>query len=344
MIAAILSSLCLAIMVILDQLMMKDTYSNSPAQAIIVSSVGGALFGITSTLVWWFFDVHTFSEHFSNSLQWLYPYGLLVLIAGILSSQVLHQYFVCFSKNADGNIIAGWLAATPVFVYIAVAGLGVLHIIPTSNLYTFSKMLGVVLTTLGLYLLEKIPTEKNESQTPYGINLLSFMVLSVIYIILIDWTLKSGSLALDVPVQTLTISLLPWFWIGFLYGARTALKKEHRKQFSMNWSNLKKFLIPILLIEIIGMYVFFFEFIGIGELDSVSVALITSLHAMVVWLASVMLGLYHKRLSQSNQSSGHICGMTISQSALQQFSAPAIVRYKQAACVLIVIAGVLLFF
>jgi hypothetical protein len=92
------------------------------------------------------------------------------------------------------------------------------------------------------------------------------------------------------------------------------------------------------------MYVFFFEFIGLGELNSVTVALITGLHAVGVWIASVGLGLYHKRLDQNKRSTFSVCGVTVEQSALRQFVSPATVRYKQAGCVLIVATGIMLFF
>jgi len=344
MIAAILSSLCLAIMVILDQLMMKDTYDNSPAQAIIVSSVGGAMFGLASTFTWWTLDSNSFGQYGTHTIQWLYPYGLLVALAGVLSSQVLHQYFICFSKNADGNVIASWLAATPVFVYVTVLVLGALDLIATDNLYSYKTIIGVLVTCLGLYLLEKVSTAGNPKTTNYRPNLVMFLVLSVIYIILIDWTLQSGSQTLEVQPEIITLTLLPWFWVGFLYGARTALEKKHRDAFKINWPTVRRFLLPILILEIIGMYVFFFEFIGLGELDSVTVALITGLHAVGVWIASVGLGLYHKRLDQNKRSTFSVCGVTVEQSALRQFVSPATVRYKQAGCVLIVATGIMLFF
>jgi hypothetical protein len=344
MIAAIISAVCLAVMVILDQLMMKDIYNNSPAQAIIVSSVGGTIFGLVSTFIWWIIDPNTFTILAQNALLWLYPYGLLIVIAGGISSQVLHQYFICFSKNADGNIVASWLAATPIFVYITVLVLEALDLLHSESLYSISTIAGVLLTTVGLHALERVSSANQIEPAKYQSNLVMFLVLSVIYIILIDWTLDTGAVVLGVSTSTLTITLLPWFWIGFLYGARTALNKEHRAAFRANWSTVKQFALPILFLEVIGMYVFFFEFVGLGELDPVSIALITGLHAVVVWIASVGLGTYSRRTVDRAESSVMVWKLQISKEALQQFALPVSVRYKQAFCVVVTMTGILLFF
>jgi len=331
-------------MLILDRLMMKDTYDNSPAQAIIISSVGGTIFGLLSTFIWWTIGPDSLSVYAGNAISWLYPYGLLVMVAGVLSSQVLHQYFVCFSKKIDSNVIASWIAATPVFVYIAMIGLEQTNIILGESLYSISTLGGVLLTTLGLYCLEKSSTCKTNGQDTYHINLLMFLVLSVIYIILIDWTLETGSSILAVSTTTFTMSLLPWFWVGFLYGARTALKKKHRDKFKTNWPKVRMFLLPIFVLEIIGMYVFFFEFIGLGELDPLTVALITGLHAVVVWLVSVGLGLYSKKMVRNKREFISFAGLQLSQDALEQFDAPMSVRRKQAQSAFIVMIGLILFF
>jgi hypothetical protein len=344
MIPATLSAVCLAIMVILDQLMMKDIYNNSPAQAIIVSSVGGTFFGLLSTFIWWIIDPNAFTMLAQNALLWWYPYGLLIVIAGGISSQVLHQYFICFSKNADCNIVASWLAAAPIFVYITVILLETSGLLQTKSLYSLSTIAGVLLTTAGLHALERVTSVNQVGPAKYQSNIVMFLVLSVIYIILIDWTLDTGAEVLGVSTSTLTMTLLPWFWIGFLYGARTALNKEHRATFRANWSTVKQFALPILLLEVIGMYVFFFEFVGLGELDSVSIALITGLHAVVVWIASVGLGVYSRHIVSREESFVTVWKLQISKEALQQFALPISARYKQAACVLVIMAGILLFF
>lgn len=344
MIAAILSAVCLAAMVILDQLMMKDTYDNSPSQAIIISSVGGSTLGLTSTAAWWLMQPEPIMWYVHNVFTWAYPFGLLIALAGVLSSQVLHQYFVCFSKNADGNVVASWLAATPVFVYVTVIVLDTLGLLQTGALYSSSTVLGVLLATAGLFLLERVSNPRQFGPGNYWPNLVMFLVLNVIYIILIDWTLTTGAEILGVTTTTLTLSLLPWYWFGFLYGARTALQKRHREKFRVNLQTIKRYIAPIIVVEIIGMYVFFFEFVGLSELNPVSVALVTGLHAILVWVTSVLLGVYAHKLKQREQNSVTLGTIKVSFTAIQQFQQPTNVRVKQAACVVTVLAGVFLFF
>lgn len=291
--AACLSSFSLGIMVLFDRLMMGDCYKNKPDQAWFVSSVAGAGFGLIATLAMWF-GYAAMTE--TTLLDIIGGIGsltaleiVMMMLAGACNVQVLHHYFRLFipaSKDAEVNetAIAMWLASSPIFIFattilLSILGLnhGVLAGLEDAELTT-SFGIAVIVTVAAMVGFETYKSPVSNLFKRYG-EIGKMLIMIVLYTLIISGILRDSEMT-----TVMALSIQPFFWIGFAAGIRTMLIKQNRIDFTKNWPRIKKFVAPIITVEIIGMSVYFFEFFALKGADPTYVNLIIGAHIVPVFL------------------------------------------------------------
>ncbi len=342
MILAFLSSLSLTTMVILDRILIKDCYADDSKQALFLSTSASMTFGLVATFAYWLASDIQLEVIYSTLFAWLSTYGILIFIAGFLSAQVTYHYFTCFSMNGDSTVVASWLAATPIFVY-----LGGFLLYLTSFLYeplpfNPKMLLAVLITSLSLVFLEKMSNTGKQEISSYKKHLVFMLIVNTAYLLLIDQTFAHASTINNLDIKIFILAMLPIYWIGFgsilpiltSSSDRAALMKNH---------TLKSYIIAIVIVEIFGMLVFFFEFLGLGTLDSVTVSIIVGLHVIPVWAISVILTKVGKDMSSKGLNEKTVIGIPLSRTTLEEFSVKSNDVPLQLLLVLTTVLGISLF-
>lgn len=318
MILAIFSSLSLSIMIVIDKLMIKDCYEGNVKHALFVSSFFGLVFGIGSTIFYWVVSGGGVGVYFSILLHYLDPYGFLVMLAGVLSIQVLYHYFTCFSEDADSTVMASWFAAAPIFVYFASYSLQFFGIFFENIHFSWLMAVVVIVTAGSLSILERISYVDFGHVRKYRHHLFLMLFFNTVYVLLIDQTLGYAAEHVSISNHVFVLSMLPMYWLGFAAGMRFFIPAHERSSF-IEKNSIQKFIIPILVVELFGMFVFFFEFLGLGQLDPVTVSIIVGLHVIPVWLLSVWLSRVGKSYVASGKTHGSFLGAPITSETLSDF-------------------------
>ncbi len=322
-IASFLGAVCMALMVTTDRLMVGDCYQGKSNQAWFVSSLAGSAFGLILTAIVWLGSVHfglvdSIQALFVFAYELLFWKGLAALVVGALGVQILLHYFRCFEENAHSAAIAAWFAATPIFVFVGMLLFGaVVHINGVSATSTEPIwVLGVILATGGLILFERITGGPAGNVKKYKNELVLLLVFNVLYAVALKQTF---SIERTGPGMLEAIALMPFYWIGFAAGMRVMISKKERDAFRNNWhKRIRYFVIPILFVEVIGMLVFFFEYIAFTSLDPSLVTIIMGAHVFLVYIFDLMLGRLRHRMELRNQRKLYIAGMRILQHKLPQ--------------------------
>jgi limonene-1,2-epoxide hydrolase len=300
LIATLLSALFLTVMVVADKLIIGDCYNDNHEHAWIVSSGAGATFGFILTAIAWLFYVVFIGE--GNVLvnyteAFIFPYGLLILMAGILSIQTLRHYFHCFSEAGDSTAVAGWLAMTPLFIYGLVYSLFTLSTKLNINFglnfsvaqVSFEFALYTIVATLALVAFERVGGHGNDRKGAYYGQLTLMLIFNVLYTVIIHFTVVRVTEVSGNELASLLV-LLPFYWLGFAVGMRPLLHHDRRRDFTYAWNTrIVYYIIVVLFTEIIGMLVFFTEFFGLGTLDPAYVALLIGGHVLLVYVITKWL-------------------------------------------------------
>ncbi len=301
--ASILSSICLALMVVTDRLMVGDCYESNSNHAWFVSSAAGSLFGIILTLLVSFGMILanqiTLSQLLNEIVAIFWWQGLAMIGIGAVAIQLLLHYFRCFAEEAHAASIASWLAATPIFVYLGMLLITALFgdIETITDYLQLPLFLGVVLATAGLVLFERLTSGKGAGTGKYKRDLLLMILCNVIYIVGVKAVFEhteSGTSFTNV------LALMLFYWIGFAAGIRVLWRRERRSDFIVNWQKkIRHYVLPILFVEIIGMLVFWFEFLGLTELEPTFVSIIVGANIFLVYLMDIGLGILRQKLEKS---------------------------------------------
>jgi hypothetical protein len=294
--ACILGAICMALMVVTDRIMVGDCYQSKSNHAWFVSSVAGSLFGLILTFFVWvgamlLGTVESLSDLVSLAIKLFLWKGVATFLVGVIGIQILLHYFRCFEEKAHATAIASWLAATPIFVFICMIAFASLIPIdgvsgsPTNILW----ILGVLLATGGLILFERVSGGPLGNTKTYRKELLKLLLVNTLYAVMLKQTFSIGH---DTGSNlTEAIALMPYYWLGFAAGIRVILKKGEWSTFKSNWStHIRFFIAPILFVEIIGMLVFFFEYVGLSGLDPTYVSIVMGSHIFLVYLLDIVLG------------------------------------------------------
>jgi len=294
LIATILSGVCYSLMVVTDKLLIGDCYQKNSNQAWFVSSVAGSLFGLALTVVviLGFIIAGQFSWiEFMQVTQSLFIWkGFLMILIGAAGIQILLHYFRCFAEEANSAAIASWFAATPIFIYLGMYALSL--IVPLEEaikpLTDTAWIVGILIATFGLIGFEMVSGYPNSGKSiTYARELFLMLLFNVVYIIGLTHLLSSVS---NDNKLIEVLAFMPFYWIGFAAGSRIMFSAHERAEFSKNWKNrLHLFIVPILLVEIIGMLVFWFEYFGLTELDPAYVSIIIGANIYLVYILNHIL-------------------------------------------------------
>jgi hypothetical protein len=322
LIATILCAICMAVMLVADKLMLGDCYQGKPNHAWFVSSVAGGAFGLILTLLIWISiaslsEIGDFVTILEASINLLFWKGLLVMVAGACGVQVLFHYFHCFNEDAHSASIAGWIAATPIFVFCATVALLLFQSVFSVNVINESSIsihpifiLGAIVATIGLILFESVSNQVVKNLNNYRKDLALMLTFNVIGIILLQQVLVSENVY---GTSLYIIALLPYYWIGFFAGARILLPKKERAAFKQNWRGSIRFsLQAILFVEVIGMLVFCFEYFGLSKLDPTYVSIIVGSHIFLVYFIDSFFIKFASRMRLKNQDTIKLLGLTVS--------------------------------
>jgi hypothetical protein len=323
--AAGLSSLSLSIMVLFDRLMMGDCYKNKPDQAWFVSSVAGSVFGLLATLAMWLGYTawtDTTMHDIVVALGSLTAVEMIMMmLAGACNVQVLHHYFRLFipsSKDEEVNetAIAMWLASSPIFIFattilLSILGLnrGVLSGLEDAEL-TISFGIAVIVTVGAMVGFETYKNHVSNLFKRYG-EVLKMLTMIVVYTLIISGILRDSEMT-----DVMALAIQPFFWIGFAAGMRTMWIKQNRVDLARNWPRIKKFVVPIITVEVIGMSVYFFEFFALKGADPTFVNLIIGAHIVPVFLFVWALSRLRRRMEKNNIRRIYLLGLRLAANKL----------------------------
>jgi hypothetical protein len=245
--------------------------------------------------------------------------------AGAVSVQVTRHYFRLFAPPAGEPVnetaIAMWVATTPVFIYLVIAFLQLFHlnrgVLTGREAATVSWPFGVTVavTVVALLRFEAVcgPAGPRRHLGRRHRQVVLLLASTVVYTLALSAALR--------PVETapgVTLALLPLYWIGFAAGGRAALSRAERVAFRRNWRRLKRFRTPILVTELVAVFVFFSEFLALGGADPTLVNLVISSHVVVVFLASRYLARLRAAMEATGVRRVWVLGMRLSRRRLPE--------------------------
>ncbi len=323
LIATMLSSICTAIMVVSDRFIVTDYYEGKHRHAWIVSSVFGTILGLTLSLLVIFYGIFTgkiesFSILFASILELFWWEGIAMMAGGILVIQMLYHYFACYAEEANSTLVAAWMGVTPIAAIIAYSVLGYFfEEFSTLGELGLYWVFGVLLATLGLILFEYLLNrEEQGSGVLYYKHMCMFVGLSTIYSLLLHFIFTESK---GLATETIGVyALLPFYWIGFAAGGRSLLtNKKERVEFLLAWKKrIRRFLFPIIIVEIIGMLIFYFEYFGLTGLNPAYIGVVIGANVFLVYILDLLLGWYRKQIEQRGMKHVVVLGFTLTAEAL----------------------------
>ena len=335
----------MALMIITDRLLVADYYQNKPTQAWIVSSVLGSFFGLLlSAFIWAGFslwDPHTNLLGLALELFWWR--GAAAILVGAAAIQILKHYFCCFVEDAHAASIAAWLSAAPIFILLSVTAVSVItgEALPTLMKTESLWFIGAILATAGLVWFELLMGgSRKMSVGSYWRDLALMLFWSVVYSI--------GLRVVLVPYEGSenlqeAIALLPYYWLGFAAGSRMLFHKEERMILKQNWfERMHQFIGVILFVEVIGMFVFFFEFFGLSGLDPVYVNIIVGSHIFIVYGLTLLLGALRLKLERGGVSSFRFLNAQLQRENLPKIQKNTRLIIFEISALVLVVAGIVL--
>ena len=313
-----LGALCLALMLMFDRLMMSGCYKDNSDLAWLVSATGGLLLGMIATAITWigfaitseFAILDFFSLMFNN----FYPQGIVLVIAGALNIQVLRHYLRLFVPDQgiepNETAIAMWLATIPLFVLLGATCLGALQsfLLSTTFLdktptHAFSAL--VVCSVLAIIGFEIGTSGATAFRVQRLGDLLMMTIMAVAYTLLTSWVLNKPGVVGESPFAS-ELALQPYYWLGFAAGLRPLFLRKTRMSLLETWPQIRKYLTAILVVETIGMCVYYFEYWGLTGLDAITVTLIISSHVLPVFIISTWLAYLRRSKEAQNDSQSTI--------------------------------------
>lgn len=333
--------------------MLSDCYQNKPRHAWFISSAAGSAFGLALTLIVWALIAASSSEGtfymiVSASLDLFFWQGVTVLLAGVVAIQLLYHYFNCFNNDASSASIASWLAATPIFIiltYGAISLVGTLFALDELRLFTSdlnsTLITGIIAAASGLIVFEYLLNERRSNSRDYYRDLFLMIIYNIAYTVILQYVLSRND---DTHSHSMyIIALLPYFWLGFMSGTRDILSSTMRNNLFLEYrTNIRKFLRFIIMIELIGMFVFYFEYFGLTELNAALVSVIIGAHIIVVYSLDQALKIYSNRKNVGATAARYIKGELV-------FRHPLIVNHDslvnivlEISTLLVIISGIVI--
>lgn len=326
--AAVAGSVCLALMLIFDRLMMSDCYRDDPDHAWVVSAAGGASFGLAAVALTWAAASARadwgIPELLDAMAMHAVPHGLALWLAGVLNVQVLRHYLRLFLPHngvePDETAIAMWLSALPVFVMCGAFALGLVDTglaagagppSPVPSVAFVASVIACVLAIVGF----EWSSSGRVAYRAQRVGELVMLILSAVgSTLIVSCTLQSVPASggpLDGSQPPLALALQPLYWLGFIAGMRPLLNVDVRRGLANNWPRIRMYLPIILFVELIGMGVYFFEFWGLSGVDPTTVHLITAAHVLPVFLLSYGLAGLRRTMELRGARRVRLCGLRL---------------------------------
>lgn len=291
LIFAILSAVCLSVMVVLDSIMMRGCYSGQPRVAYHVTAILGFFFGLILTIIIALTEVDGYWLNIFN--QFATQEMLLLTLSGFLTIFSMRFYFELFVPSAGVKVnetaVSMWLTTIPIFVLL-------LAVLPRmigseATLFNIEQILPVLLVfiTVGALVKFEGQGENVSLLRSNAAKLIAMVVISVAYLILNEAVLEGLS-------RSEILSLQPYYWLGFLLGAFGLIAPIERKKFTEGLPRLKKYVIAIVLMEFLGALVYLFEVWSFEELKALQVSLILAGHVLLVFVFALILSTWREKL------------------------------------------------
>jgi len=287
-----LSAISLALAEIFDTLMVNgDMYKKSSNASWFVSSVFGSVLGISATILAWTLTQNIeqtaqFSLTLANDgLETFIPF--LLIIAGISASITLRCYFQCFASETTSTLVGMAIAATPLLVF---GGSSIFN----REILEVQNYISLIVAVAGLILFEYISNDSREKANR-RLALIGVVLFGALYVVILDETIPYIEEEYGIDSVLASMTALPYYWFGFASGFLAILHKEVR-EFVKNILTKRKYLLTILAIEVVGMSFYFFELIGIGELDVTFLSIVIGSHVIIVWIFDLYMRLKVRRI------------------------------------------------
>lgn len=343
--ASLGAALCLTLTIIFDRYIVNDYYDGNIRHAWLVSSLWGGALGFVATIIILSVFILLTSTTVSELLDVLTTIDPLLMLgmafAGFLASHMLKHYFALFTDTTDSALIAAWLSSSPILilgVYILFS-----FIFPSFfSHHTFNAdwIIGVITASIGLILFQLTSRDGEGGGSVYYKSIFSFILYSIAYTIIIHEILTySESLAASLLTP---LVLLFFYWIGFgTAGVIRFLHTPDRQNFLVAWKNkIHLFWAQILLIEIINMFVFYFEYLGLVKLDPAVVSVIIGTCIFFTYIVDLALAKVRSVLERSGSVKIKLLSFTLRAELLPTLSLEAkhiVVRF---AIIIITIVGI----
>ncbi len=328
-----LGMLSQTLMVISDRLLIEDLYGGDTLAMWFISCLATSILGMTAAVAY----ILIVDINFSAPL--LIQSGPLIFVSGVLGAITLYAYLKSL-EFGESSIVSSWFAASPIYVYLG------LLILNQSGLWasmsvTFSSLalIAALFSSLGLWLIEYYPEDKKRFSKPHKFYLLLMILCNTGSVLLIDQTLAASQ---DSNLNN-AIALLPIFFTGFIIGLLPVVRKKTRDHLITLWPRIKVGLLFIFALEVIGMAIFLFEFLGLSELDPTFVAIIIGSHLVLVVLCEHLLGWWGRYMKSKNILSKNIFGINIQADGLNKLSINYRQMQRQMLGVSLVILGIIIF-
>lgn len=335
----VVSAMFIALTIIFDKLTISDFYQGSVKSAWFISSLLGSLLGLGATAISWsFFDSEGEALRlFSTIIDTQLFSASLIVLSGVLASLTLLSYFYCFEKEVSTKIALA-IAATPAFVFILDKLIG-------DNSWQAIEVLSVVVVVGGFMLYEWLETpaeEKLIGADKAPINFLNWPLIGLIglgtaYLVLVDWVLTNLVITLDSTAIYTTLAAMPLYWIGFSLGTVVIFSPSVRNFVRTQPFHRVHFIFLILALELIGAGFYFFELLGIGELNVTLATLIIGAHVIIVWCADITIR--HQYLKHNDKELVQILFFRIDRESLSEYNKSSQVIFEQLGAIIIVLAG-----
>lgn len=294
-----LSSLSLALMVIIDRIMINGCYNNRPSVAWQVSAIGGVVFGLPMTFMAWaiYGDVCEIGRLSLNLVGGSWDGAVMALI-GLITIQVMKYYFDLFTpsdkdEGVDETAIAMWLATAPVFIFIATLAIkwtglnmGLLaNLKAAGSPVAFFAILAAVAAV--------ILFETGHGQRTLLVKKGRAVVMMLLCIV--GYSILTSALLHERPFEEV-LALQPFYWLGYGLGIRGLFGQAGRQEWREALHKLRSFFWVIVVAEFFGACVYFFEVYALWELSPTTVNLVVGANVVPVFVLSILIAKYRRKL------------------------------------------------
>lgn len=329
------SAISMALTIIIDRLMVDDFYEDNPKNAWFISSFLGALFGLSATALAWLIIGE--DESWNQLLVLFHTksifFALGMILVGAVVSLNLKIYFDMLSCHAYTTRVAIAIAATPVFVFACQS-----FIFGTE--WVAAGIISVAITAVALVGFEALSeAEEKRPECNFNWHLIIFIATSVVYLVVLDWLFFSVETTMSLDGIQASLIMMPFYWVGYSVGT-ISYRDTVVKGFVKKILSRKRFLAIVFVMEIIGASTYFFEFMGISEIDATLVSLVIGVHIAFVWAFDLFISVKYKRSLREGSDRTRVLLFTLDNGNLTSYNISFKIFAFQGALIVLALFGV----